>query len=348
MTPQTGIDKIGLTSRDFCLKDAGNGQFAIDTSIRQGGQVPPPLLRDGTGRQVDAWKMFHNSEKGIATYNINERGLQVVFNPSKLFHSYHLTSTGNKLNEAIKIVGDEMRSIGIYCELEGMHPSRVDIAGQAEMTLPLFQYEPAYRLLQGKRMKQQRQYEGGFLISNTQTQTIFYDKQKELQYNSKAKIILPETNLLRCEVRQLKNRSVAKVLNIGTLADLQQLSPIQVENIYKSYLNKRIFARQFVSDQLEIDFYSEVEILKSYKQRHSRSAWQYYLMEINLDALLLKFGSLDNFGGLLSEAGYSREQVFRIKNHVRGLLKTKSVNDNKRGEVTTSNLLAELQEKFAA
>lgn len=349
MKPQTGIDKIALSTQNFSIRDAKNKDFAIDCAIKQGGKNPPPLLIDSTGFQVEAWKMYHNSEKGIANYSINERGLQVIFNPSKLFHSYHLTSTGTRLNDAIKTVEKEMQSIGISCNIAEMHPTRIDVAAQSEMHFPLFQYEPAFRLLKGQRMKQQRQYEGGYSFGNTQTQTMFYDKLKELQYNNpKNRIILPENNLLRCEVRQLKNKSVAQVFNIGKLSEFIQLGPTDIENVYKSFLNKRIFARQFVSDQYELDFNSELEILKSYKKQHSRDAWKLYLMEINLDALLLKFGNIDNFGTFCMEAGYSRENVFRIKNNIRSLLQRKSVNDTKRGEVTTSTLLTELQEKFAA
>ena len=346
MEQNFGIDKIILTTPEFMVKNLKSGNFGIDTSIKQGGGEPPVLITDLTGNKVEAWKAYHNSN--IANYTISKDGLLVSFNPSKLFHPYNLVATGTKqYDQSLKKVSDELSNLGISCNFGEMKPCRIDVAAQQEMKYPLFQYQSAFRLLKGQRMKNQREYEGGYLIGNTQNQTMFYDKQKELKYQKMEAIMQGEKNLLRGEIRQLNSKSVGSIFNILTFNDFSKIEPGEIKNIYKSFLNKRIFSRQYISDQLSFDFHSELEILKSYKTSNPKKAWQLYIMETSIDMMLLKHGSIDNFGEFLMMAGYDRTRAYRIKNEVKTLLSKKSKHDLQKGEVTAATLLAELKDKFA-
>lgn len=349
MAVKTGIDKIALTTKDFGVKNLSSDYFGIDTSTKQGGAKPPYLLTDQAGKTVEAWKAYHNSARGIGNYTISDKGLLISFNPSKLFNPYQLISTTDKnYPGAFEMINQEMRQIGISCNLAEMRPCRIDIAAQNEMKFPLHHYADAFRLLKGSRMKNQREYEGGFLFGNTQNQTMFYDKQKELEYQNIGGILQGEKNLLRGEVRQLNAKSVGKLFNISTIADFNSLASSDIDNIYKTFLNKRIFSRQYISDQLQLDFDTELQILREYRKEKPRLAWKLYIMESNLDMILLKHGSIENFGLFLMEAGYERTAAHRIKNEIKKMLSKKANHDTRRGEITTATLLTELQDKFAA
>ncbi|MFN6359055.1 MAG: phage/plasmid replication protein [Bacteroidota bacterium] len=346
VSPHTGIDKLGLFTPDFLIKDSQSESFGQDRSIKQGGRVPKRLLTDSNGVDVDAWKLYHNSEKGGGNYTISDRGLLISFNPSKMFHPYKLVGMSGVM-QGVETIQKEMQEIGILTNLMESKVCRLDIACQKEMTYPLFQYESAYRLLKGQRIKNQRQYEGGYMFSNNSTQTQFYNKQLELQKDG-LDVLENENNLLRGEIRLLKREPVKSQIGIVSLYDLINTDQSFIDDKYKTYLNKRIFSRQYISDQLELDFYGEVEILKELKQTNPRGAWQQYLMESNIEMTLLKFGNISKFGEMLAMAGYKRMQVYRIKAEVSKIMQRKGRNDKKRGEVSTGLLLNEIQEKFAA
>jgi len=343
----TGIDKIALHTPDFQVDSLQNGQFSIDTGIKQGGKNPPYLLTDRGGRKVEAWKAHHNSQ--AANYTINQYGLLVSFNPSKMHHPYKLfTTETEQYQESVNRVKNELKDIGIHVNIDAMKPTRIDIAAQCEMNYPTHQYNSAYQLLKGKRMPNQRQYEGGYLIANKSNQVIFYDKRKELQHQKIDAIMQGEKNLLRCEMRATKSDAVASIIHVNTFQDFSRMQGYDIDNIYKAYLNRRIFSRQYLSEQIEIDYPSELNILQSIMKAKPRGAWKDYIAELNIDTLLIKFGNIDTFGQFLTDAGYSREQAYRIKVQLREMMQRKSLNDTKRGAVTTSTLLSELQEKFAA
>jgi hypothetical protein len=347
---KTGIDKLILTSPEYLVKEVNSAIFGIDTSTKQGateGELPF-LLHDGRGREVRAHRIYHNSKDGIGNYTIDSRGLLVQFNPSKIAHPYQLAEVGSTgYMEALAKVKAEMAEVGLITNLEEMKLSRVDVAKQAEMEHPCYQYEAAFKLMKGRRVKE-RAYEGGYLFANKSNQCMFYDKRAELTYQKMDAVLDGEQNFMRAEVRALKSKPVAAILGVNSLAQLNQLSSTEISGSYNKYITTRIFAQLKTGRQLSFNFNSEVEIMRQHYLQHFRGGWQKYLINEGIDITLMKVGGIDMFGKICSEAGYSRMQVDRIKAELQQMLLQKAQIDKLREVVTPATLIAELHEKFAA
>ena len=344
-----GVDKIHLTTRDFKIKDCKSGKFGIDTSLKQGGKEAPWLMKDEFGHEISAWKAYHNSEKGLGNYTIDHHGLLVSFNPSKIHHPYNLVSVQDKgYKEAITAIKKEMKDIGVTVDLDKMKIVRADLARQNEMSRPVQQYNSAFNLCKMRRAKNQRQYEGGYLFGNTQKQSMFYDKGLQLENNGVG-LMYGEKNLMRGEIRLLKDKSFASLFKLDTLDQLNLLSPEEIENHYKSFLNRNLFINQYQADQTCLDFDGEAQRLEWYRTNYGRDALLRYLAEVSLDLFLLKFGSIDTFiNQVVKKSGYRRRQPYEIRNKIAQMISDKARFDDSRGEVSVSVLLAEVQAKFAA
>lgn len=350
-----GIDKLWVNTPDFRVKEVNSSIFGIDTTIAQGGKEGelPHLLVDAQGREVRANKIYHNPKdgKGLAHYTIGRMkqgvGLMVQFNPSKIIHPYHLVEVGGKdYKKALSLVQTEMESIGIQANLSTMSINRLDIAKQAEMDYPCYQYDEAFRLMRMTRAKG-RSYEGGFYFSNKSTQALFYDKRQEMQYNKSENILCGEANFMRAEIRALRNKSVASIMQVGTLAHLNEMGGSDIDTCYNKYINNRIFGRATECVQSIINFDGEVDIMKHYLSM-GRGGWKTYLINEGLDEALLRVGGIDMFGRILSEAGMERSWVFRAKAKIQYMLSVKANADKLRDKITPATLIAELKQKFAA
>ncbi len=344
-----GIDKIHLTTRDFEVKNCHSGDFTIESGVKQGGMEAPWMLKDLAGHDVYAWKMYHNSPKGLGHYNFSPNGLLVTFNPSKIHHPYNLVSIQDEgYKEAISAVKKEMKDIGVDADFDKMKIVRGDIAGQDEMSRPVHQYNAAFNFCKMKRARNQRQYEGGYLFGNSQKQSIFYDKGLELE-NQGVGLMYGEKHLMRGEIRLLKPKSFASLFKLDTLDQFNLLSPGEIENYYKTFLNRNLFINQYQGEQLCLDLDNEAQRLEWYRSKYGRGGLMRYLAEVSMELFLLKFGSVDTFiNEVVRRAGYSRRQPFQIRRMITEMINDKAAHDSHRGEVSVSVLLAEVQAKFAA
>jgi len=346
MIQKIGVDKIELTTKEYSFKDLKNDEFSINTTTIQKIGAPPQTYVDESGNLVNAWKIWHNGLVGH--YSIDYRGLKVSFNPSKIWHPYNLVSTQDKqYHDAFKVIQDECRQIGLKFNIESCHPSRIDIAKNVEMKYLLSVYEPAYKLLKGQRMKNKMLYDGGYLIKSTQNQIAFYDKRFELRaHNVTAE--MNERNLLRGEMRLLSTKSVGKKLNISTIQNFNDLSALEVDDIYKTFLNKRIFSKQYESTQLVIDFNKESEILKECHLKYGRNAIDTYLAIKSLDTVILEFGSLEKFKSFVKETIHfgSRNTINNIMQKIESKLEFKATIDKQKNNITPVTLIDELRQKF--
>jgi hypothetical protein len=345
MMQKIGVDKIELTTKEYSIKNLKNNQFGIDTTIKQGVGAPSQTWVDECGNLVNAWKIYHNA---IGNYSINDFGLKISFNPSKIFHPYKLISTSDKqYHESFKKIHDECKKIGLHFDLESCAPVRIDIAKNVEMNHDLIMYENAFKLLKGRRMKNQRFYEGGYLIKSTQNQISFYDKRNELLANN-INIEMHENNLLRGEMRLTSTKSVGKKLNISTIKNFNDFTENEVADIYKTFLNKMIFPKQFESTQSIIDFNKESEILKECHRIYGRNFIDTYLALKSIDMLILEFGNLNNFKNFLSDTirFNSRNTINNIMKKIESKLLFKAIIDNQKNQLTPVALVDELQLKF--
>lgn len=345
-----GIDKLHLVSKDFSIKDAGSKLFGHNKTIPQGGGDIPYLLTDGNGRQIHANKLIRNTD--LANYTVNRYGLLIQFNPSKRFHPYHLETTGNRFNDAVQDIQKDMKAAGILTDFESMKLSRIDITEQHEMLQPCFRYNDVFRLLKGKRCKNQKEYPTGYQFGNTQWQTVGYDKLQKLIDDKLQNIIEGEKNLLRIENKFLKTKVIARTFPFGTIGELKKTHSQDIQQLYRQHLAKKVFNRHLVSEQLYIDYENETalmtEIIDVATSAYNAAAT--HLQTIGgfsyADALL-KFGGIDGYRQFI-EQFYSRKTSYRVINQIQKNIALQARIEATRGQINVSSLLAEMQAKFAA
>jgi hypothetical protein len=339
-----GIDKIQLWSplNQLSVKDANPSIFGCNMSTKQGGAELPYLLTDRTGRSVCANSIYHNSR--LANYSINAKGLQLQFNPSKALHPYHLTGTGKQFSETIKGVKQELLSIGIDANIDQMKLVRLDLAKQAEMSKPFGNYIDAFRMLKGKRAKEQRQYPSGYIVGNTRWQTIGYDKGEELKQHHHN---IPEKNLMRLESRWMKGQSISAQFHLNTLPALAELSPIDLTRIYASHLTDKYFPKQFEGDQMVMGFDTVIDQMKTAQNRYGRGWFIKYVSAISIDAFIMQLGGLEMVRKALLEVTTKQRASDYLKD-LTDLLYFKSKLDAQTNQQTVASLLYEMQERFAA
>ena len=362
MTKTTpGIDKILLYTPDFRIDDVFGGSFAIDQTIRQGQTETciPYLLNDGKGNQVRAHKIWHNPVKNDpkstgANYTVSRMGkngnlsLLIQFNPSKMDNPYHpISVSSNGYKASLTRIQEEMKSIGIHADIYSSKLSRVDIARQAEMSMPVYQYEDAFRMMKGRRLKE-RIYEGGFLFANKSTQCMFYDKELEMKINKVDANLNGETNLMRAEIRALKNESVGSVLNISTLKDLNNLDDDEIKFRYVRFLERKVLSKVLEGHQMTLDYSKEVEILKDYQQQYNRKGWLTYLGSDGIDEKLLQIGGKEKFRQMMMDAGTTRQHSYKVICELNDILQTKAKHDRAKNKVSPATMIEEIREKFAA
>lgn len=346
-----GIDKVQLQTRDFSVKDASQQLFGYNISTRQGGGDIPFLFRDGKGFQVHANKLFRNSN--LANYTINKYGLLIQFNPSARYHPYHLESTGQRFNDVITGIETDMKQAGISANLNAMKISRLDLTEQHQMVQPCFQYNNVFRLLKGKRCKNQKEYPTGYQIGNLQWQTVGYDKLQKLIDDKQFNLIEGEKNLLRIENKFLKHEAVVTHLKFDTLNVLKDISRNELRQHYTKHLNSKVLNRHLVTEQLYIDFENEKQLMAEIigSTKSSTMAATAHLVTsagANIADALLKFGGIEGYRKQILENFFSRRTTYRVIENISQLIALQAKADATRGEITVSSLLAELQAKFAA
>lgn len=345
-----GIDKLQLQTRDFLLKDASNELFGYNRNIPQGGGDLPYLLTDGKGKQVYANRLIRNTN--LANYTVNKFGLLVQFNPSKRFHPYHLESTGQRFNDAVKDIERDMKGAGIFADFENMKLTRIDLTEQHEMMQPCFRYNDVFRLLKGKRCKNQKEYPTGYQFGNTQWQTVGYDKLQKLIDDKQQNIIEGEKNLLRIENKFMKSAVISKTFPFNTIAGLKKTSSQDLQENYRQHLNKKVFNRHLIADQLYIDFENEsllmTEIIEAASSAYNAAVTHLQTIGgFSYSDALLKFGGIDGYRQFI-EQFYSRKTSYRVINQIQKNIALQSRIEASRGQITVSSLLAEIQAKFAA
>lgn len=336
-----GIDKISLTTKEFRLENLNLLGRKLNIAPNETNVLP--MYTDLKGKQVEANSLYFN---GGATYDISAKGLMVTFNPSKNLHPFNLTSTGKELNNQIKLVEKELKSIGIVTNIEDMKLSRFDLAKNQTMQHPQSMYHDGLKYLKGKR-SESRQAPDGFYIGNKSHESLFYNKYKQLKYD-KIEVIAPE-RLARFEARFRNTETVRRYTTISSLNELKSIENEDIDSMYKTYLNKVVFTRVNIGIQSLIDFESEAQLYQSLKSQYPKGYFNYYLNLNSAEYVLSKFGSMENFIRFLESVGENRMSIHRKVNKLKDLISTHSFLSSKKGkQVTPLTLLNEIKERFAA
>jgi hypothetical protein len=346
-----GIDKVILTISDFQINSRDGWLNSIPASLpgENPEDVPPTLIcRDGTPIKG---KLYANTE--TAQYDIDYRGMRVIFNPSKMYHPYHLTNTGDNFNRAIEHIVTDAESMGIHANIREAKISRLDIAAQAEMSRPPGMYADAYKLCNSKRMPNQAEYPGGYRMGSKSVATICYDKAQEIKVKDKTGTIkVTENNLLRVENRWQKSDAMARHLQFNSLPILLKMHPEDIRQKNSLFLRNKVFKDKKKGEQLLIDFDTEVQVLQSLMSQYKRG-FAPVLAHLgmaggNYSDTLSKFGSIEGYFNLMMDAGISKSRAYEHKTKLMELIRTEARINRDREQITPGKLLDELIHRFAA
>lgn len=354
-----GIDKVVLTTPDFKMRNPmSNGRWTlVPAKMKLSKDMPgqPYLDTDMEGNEYRGQRMFANAETTGATYEAKRMGgefrLMIAFNPSKMAHPYTLAGTrSDAFRHSIKRIADEAAALDLDVDISKMNLSRVDVAKQSRMAHPVWQYGDAFRMLNGGKRMEKREYEGGYLFANKQTQCLFYDKVAEMQANGLSQSIAGETNLMRAEMRSLKTENVGRVLNISTLADLCRMEHDEVDHAYTKQMSRKVFKSQAEWTQLSLNLDDEIALLKRCREAYNSTnyALRYLAMQGDMDAHISRLGGMESFKDMLVQSGMRRETAWRVEQDIIKMMKIKAQADRIRSILTPAMLLDELAVTFLA
>jgi hypothetical protein len=337
VTQPPGIDKITLSTTDFAIKDIK--QLAIAPNIKKQGddhatETPLFIYKN---EPINGSKAWHNAgeELGNFAVNIDCRGMQIVWNPSKMLGKLSgELSTPQEAYNTSEILQGYLKDIGISTDINSHKVSRIDLAKDRNMQDKVFTYSEALSLLNARRENKKTLYPDGLTLGNKSRQGCFYDKGLELT-NEK-------TNQMRCELRLLKSKPIRTALDVSHFHQVKQITPEALHTCYTDYINKDLY-KLGDFNQLSFDFMSEVSILKSF-QKQGRNAFEKWIMLNGIDYVLNIYGNA-GIKNILIHSGFSNKHVLDCMKKINTMLQINSFRTDK---PTLSQKYEEIRAKFVA
>jgi hypothetical protein len=226
----------------------------------------------------------------------------------------------------ISSVGHDLLENGIVLDFGGLKVKRLDLKKDRQLTDPLSAHRPVLSSLSAKRQTT-RAYLDTFLIGNQQHQTTFYDKGVEAKIPN-----LP--NLIRCEVRALRARTVQRIYGIQTVSDLLTTDLETLTEGYNQHLKGSIFTHhQNPSENIA----SEIKKLEYYLDTYERSGVNHYLRNAGIEQVIRKFGSVEALVDTLQSLGLSRQKAHDWKRKL-SVTYSEAIAFAKRSESDTARL----------
>jgi len=303
--PFASIDKLTFSTSEFEI--ANNSPITISphiTSLSGEALVSlTPLFTIGSN-YIYGKKAYINDPQFNLTIKVDhfKSYLQFSFCPNKLFHPY-LPCSFDQALDSITYINSLLRDNGVYVDLESLDVIRLDLMKQRQLEDSLLSHHTVLSSLRAKR-QYSRTFDDTYVIGNTQHETIFYDKSIE------SKIDVP--NLIRCEVRAKRKKTVSRLFSIESVKDLMSSNGDKLTTSYNSHLYANVFAN--VSN--ETRYQTEVEILKRTLEKYGQNGVQKYLMSTGVDQVMSAFGSLDNIKKALLDSGVHISSVKRWKKDI--------------------------------
>lgn len=296
------IDKVSLWTSNFQVKPEATLTIQPRAFSLSNGpsETENPLFVDTDGRPIYGQKAFANSDRYNLTVERLEGSefLSLSFNPNKFSHYYQGTTDTDQMRAQISSVGHELSENGIVLDFEGLKVKRLDLMKQRQLAEPLSSHRAVLSSLSAKRQTT-RAYLDTFLIGNQQHQTTFYDKGVEAKIPN-----LP--NLIRCEVRALRARTVQRIYGIQTVSDLLKTDLETLTEGYNRHLKGVIFSTHANPSE---NLASEIQKLEYYLQTYERSGVNHYLRNAGIEQVMRRFGSLETLADTLKNLGLSPQKA---------------------------------------
>jgi hypothetical protein len=303
------VDKVQLWTDNFLIdpkSDIDIQPHILNLSDSQLGQkeYQSPLLTLSDGTDIHASKAYKNTDSfNLSIQRKSGRAyLTVSFNPNKLSHYYKPLTDYTLRNTHICSVRDSIHSMGIDFDFEGSKLTRLDLAKDKQFPKALSNYHPILQSVSAKRQSG-RAYFDTYTIGNQSHQTVIYDKSLESK-------IPNMSNLIRCEVRALKGRSVSNFMGMKSVSDLMESDSDTLTSIYNKHLRDRVFVT-YSPDKHEIE--TELKLLQYFMEKSSQNWVSNYLQHSGVFLIIEKFGSIESFVTHLQDLGLSRQKSHRWK-----------------------------------
>jgi hypothetical protein len=305
-TSLASVDKVSLWTSSFDIRPTAKltiqpHKFSLSEGETEGAN---PLFIDTDGRPVFGEKAFTNNEKyNLTIERLNGSEFLVLsFNPNKFAHYYLGTNDTGQMRGQIASVNDALLENGVHLDFEGMKLKRLDLMKNRIFDDPLSAHRNVLQTLSAKRQTT-RSYLDTFLIGNLQHQTTFYDKGVEAK--------VPNLdNLIRCEVRALRARSVQRIFGLQTVSDLLETDLETLTGRYNDHLKGSIFHHHTKPKE---NLAPEIQKLEYYLNTYSRSGVNLYLRNCGIEQVMSKFGSVEALTDTLQSLGLSRQKANQWK-----------------------------------
>ena len=248
------IDKLNLVLPDSefqipMLTDAMKVKHRTHPMSEQVNLDNEYLLTTKDGHPVHGQAMFGNTPNVQVTISKRKDGtlgMLIGTNPNKWHHPFNASNDPAEYARFRSGLNDELKSLGIDCNLPGAQIHRIDLAKQKQMSSPLYSYHQVFDSIHARRQMDTR-FMDTIRIGNQQRQAVIYDKQKELG------LPLEHKDLVRLETRFLKSETSSKYTGLKSLSDLDRNISSDgfhhLNQVYCSYLNDEVF--RYIRDKRE-------------------------------------------------------------------------------------------------
>lgn len=335
-----GIDKISLHTREFNVKNNTRSGLMLKLAtvdLNTGENKNMVLFSDSYGMPVEGVTAYANIED-LYSLNIDRRGMQVIFNPSKFMHPYNLTAQPDHVNLCINAIVKDLKGRGITAPMVEANVTRIDLAKNELMNQPCHVYSSVFPLLSVKRMKDAKTYPDGYGVHNTRWGLNFYNKGREQN--------LELNNLMRGELQFKQKPVVHKQVGISTYMNLIEASPDHFKDTFNRNMNENVFRTKSLSNQLPMNFIGVQETFMQLVKVQKQGAVNTLKNMYGIQYLMEQVGGVDRFKLLLFEAGLSKQAVFE---NIKKVKRDLALSTNIHGKNSMmGKLYRELILKFAA
>ncbi len=365
---EIGLDKLVLTTTDFLVSDWG----LLDHNPRKGNGKDPyvpvsedKILVDKSGDPCYHRNLFYNPDNGSNSgrsrlnLNIDNKGLQIILNPSK-FESdrrQHLHPVDcqeilmSRVKSSLEFVHQDL---GIDFDDKAMKISRLDMCRNLQARQPVSSYKPIFEVMSLARSKNQTQYPSGYIDSNSRKGLVIYDKVKAMIEDKEMKkdkdtcrqlFDAYGNNLMRIEV-QAKKEGVKTYFGVTRLGHLENFGLPFLQDKYKQFLTENVF-RNKVLDTGVIPFTNTIEIMKSIKSRKP-TGWFGELVKIyGIEFLIGTFGGTSQLLEAVCEVS-GKMGKSRARSELTRLIRMKAIITDEVNHKGLSGMYEEIYSKAVA
>lgn len=247
--------------------------------------------------------------------------------------------------DVLENLGRELSAVGVKTDLDTAQLSRVDVTRNVETDEPFTVYRPVLSLVEGKRMRDKREYVDGFLWGNSARQVVAYDKRAQLVAEKLRLTDVPD-HLLRFEMRLRDHRTAVSTLGYANVGDLKREYD-GVSDVYRRTMRDNVF--RFKPDEFEVLSSRQIEEeLGAFREEAGRNWVAKWIEAIGVREIV-KRCEPDTIAKVVEELTGDRKKAYRVAVKMRrGLVNSKMIRREASTQKTLRSLYRELERKVMA